>query len=551
VRASDGAANAPDQPASGRWNRQLAWRALGTVAATGLLFAAYLRLAGTTPVNSDGAGLVWEARDALHGNVLLHGWWATDVSFYTTELPEYVMVTAVAGVRSEVVHICSALTYTLLVVLAAHVARGRARGPEGVVRALLAAGVILVPQPTGPTAVLLGSPDHVGTAVPVLVLLLLLDRARPRWYVPVAAGLLLAWSTVGDPLIEVVGVIPLAATSLIHAARARRSPGGPAAGPRPAGCHLAMAAAAVLAVPAAAAANRLLVSRGGYHVAAAWWGSVPWHVFVKDLPLAWDSVLALFGAGYLEVTGTANVAFALAHLAGVAVVLAGFAYGIWRLARPAWRGADFTADFLVLAIAANLAAYLLKVPIHNIFEAHEIGPVAAFGAALAGRMLGGPLLRLQLSWPAARALLASGLAAYPLMLGWALTTAQAPVRNAGLVAWLGQHHLRSGLAAYWEGSDVTVGSGGGITMLAIEPRGWRGHLVAQRWETDVALADPETRSANFIVTTGAELVTPRAILATFGKPARIYQYGAYLIMVWRHNLLTSLVAPPPARAAAR
>ena len=77
-------------------------------------------------------------------------------------------MTAFAGLRPEVVHICSALTYTLLVLLAAFVARGRARGAEGVIRALLAAGIMLAPQPTGPTQVLLGSPDHVGTAVPVL-----------------------------------------------------------------------------------------------------------------------------------------------------------------------------------------------------------------------------------------------------------------------------------------------------------------------------------------------------------------------------------------------
>src|SRR5580704_3074651 len=181
---------------------------------TGLLFFCYLRIAGTIRVNSDAAGLVLQASDMLHGNVLLHGWWDTDVSFITTELPEYMGVTAVAGARPEEVHVCSALTYTLLVLLAAFVARGRARGAEGVVRALLAAAVILAPQPTGPTLVLLGSPDHVGTGVPVLVLLLLLDWAegrqgRRRWYVPVAAGILLAWSIIGDPLIEVIGVLPL------------------------------------------------------------------------------------------------------------------------------------------------------------------------------------------------------------------------------------------------------------------------------------------------------------------------------------------------------
>src|SRR3984957_10582693 len=192
----------------------------------------YLRVAGTAQVNSDGAGMVLQASDVLHGNVLLHGWWAADVSFYTTELPEYLVVAAAAGLRPEVVHICSAVTYTLLVLLAAFVARGRARGAEGLVRAVIAAGVILAPQPTGPTLVLLGNPDHVGTGVPVLVLLLLLDWAqgppsRRRWWVPVAAGALLAWSIIGDPLIEVVGSLPL------FLAGALRAGCGAGAGPPP------------------------------------------------------------------------------------------------------------------------------------------------------------------------------------------------------------------------------------------------------------------------------------------------------------------------------
>src|SRR5262245_35719970 len=114
---------------------------LRTLLSAAVLTFCYLRIGAADRVTSDGASMVWRAWDVLHGNVLLHGWWAADVSFYTTELPEYLVVTAAAGMRPEVVHICSALTYTALVLLAAFVARGRARGAEGVVRALLAAGL--------------------------------------------------------------------------------------------------------------------------------------------------------------------------------------------------------------------------------------------------------------------------------------------------------------------------------------------------------------------------------------------------------------------------
>ena len=67
---------------------------IGTLLSAAVLMFCYLRIAGADQVNSDGGGMVWQAWDVLHGNVLLHGWWAADVSFYTTELPEYLVVTA-------------------------------------------------------------------------------------------------------------------------------------------------------------------------------------------------------------------------------------------------------------------------------------------------------------------------------------------------------------------------------------------------------------------------------------------------------------------------
>ena len=60
----------------------------GCTSAAILLFLCYLRISGTQPVTSDGASQALQAWDMLHGNWLLKGWSLTDVSFYTTELPE-------------------------------------------------------------------------------------------------------------------------------------------------------------------------------------------------------------------------------------------------------------------------------------------------------------------------------------------------------------------------------------------------------------------------------------------------------------------------------
>ena len=132
------------------------------------LFTLYLFQSGVGPFNSDGASMILQAQAMLHGNPLLPGWRMADVSFYTTELPEYMLVMALRGLRPDVVHICGALTYTLTVLLAAFLARGRATGRAGAVRALLAGAIMLAPGITGGTEVFLENPDHAGTAVPIL-----------------------------------------------------------------------------------------------------------------------------------------------------------------------------------------------------------------------------------------------------------------------------------------------------------------------------------------------------------------------------------------------
>ena len=193
----------------------------------------------------------------LHGNPLLRGWWSADVSFYTTELPEYALVVAARGVSPDIVHICGALTYTLTVALAALLARGSATGMAGWRRAGLAVGIMLAPSILGGTAVFLENPDHFGTSVPVLLLLLLLDwwdqpdrRDRPgyRWYVPAAVCVLLAWAQVGDELSLVAAAVPVAAVCayrLVRAAVRRRPRAGLRAALREDGPLLAAALASI------------------------------------------------------------------------------------------------------------------------------------------------------------------------------------------------------------------------------------------------------------------------------------------------------------------
>ena len=74
----------PDRPFPGA---RLPGRAAVIVLAAAVLFVCYWRQSLTQPISSDGAANALQAWDMLHGNLLLHGWLLSDVSFHTTELP--------------------------------------------------------------------------------------------------------------------------------------------------------------------------------------------------------------------------------------------------------------------------------------------------------------------------------------------------------------------------------------------------------------------------------------------------------------------------------
>ena len=153
-RTAVGPGRAPRPPWPERLRRVPEWSrrhprvlwAAGLAAAALVLYWCYLRQAQTLELDADPAAQALQAWQMWHGNLLLSGWWLGDMSFYTVELPLNAFIEMVYGLRPGEVHILAALLYTAVVLLGALLARGNARGSVGVVRALLAAGIMLAPS---------------------------------------------------------------------------------------------------------------------------------------------------------------------------------------------------------------------------------------------------------------------------------------------------------------------------------------------------------------------------------------------------------------------
>jgi hypothetical protein len=532
------------------------------VLAVALVFVAYLQVSRTYPENSDESNDLLMAWDMLHGNVLLHGWSLSDVSFITTELPQYLILERLFGLHADTAHIAAAMTYTLVVVLAVLLARGTAsrntaaQDPMSsrwaVPRMLLTAFLVFAPQLGVGVFVLLLSLGHIGTAVPLMLAWLVVDRGdrfKPRALGPVVVGVLLTWVLVADPLVLLVGVVPLVAVCVIRAARElsharrreNRAPGWARACLRAHWYELSLAAAAILAQALAWLISRLLTASGGFLLHSVPYQLAPLHTWPKHAWVTGQGLLALFGA---KPQGPAvALAFAVLHLAGVALV----AWAMVRVARHFLSWPDMVSQILLVAIIVNVVAYVPSTLADATdLNAREFAVVLPFGAVLAGRTLAPTVVtgwrratgRRQL----AGALLAGALlAGYGASLGYAAAQPSVPPANARLAAFLAAHDLTSGIGGYWESSVVTVGSDGAVTIRAVVP----GTLRPDLWEAKSSWYDRSRNRANFLVTDSAPgffnyWQPSPAALAALGRPARTYHVGPYTVYVYDKNLLADL-----------
>jgi hypothetical protein len=501
---------------------------LGVIAA----FASYLQLARTRAVNSDGAGQALQAWDMLHGNLLLHSWSFGDVSYYTTELPQYMLVELLRGLNEDVVHVAAAMTYTLTMLLAALLAKGDSTGRQALVRVLIAVGIMLAPQLASGVNILISSPDHIGTSVPVMVVWLILDHARPRWYVPVIAGVLLGWAVVADMLVLYIGVLPLTLVCAIRIYRAVAVEREPLASQW---YDMALAAAALAGAAAAVLALRVIHAQGGFYMPAPDAQFVQGGTgLVHNLGITIEGLLLLGGGDFLGLRPTASNVFTMLHVVGVFLA----AGGAWLAARRFLRDRDLVAQLLVTGVVINLAVYVLSTRANVVSQTREIAAVLPFSAALAGRLLAARLTAAKLM-PLLLVVLVGYLA------GLVREISQPPVtaQNQQLTSWLAAQHLHTGLSGYWESNIVTLTSGDRVQIRLVNAHD--GRLIPGGYELNSDWYDPDRNTANFVVLSPGLPEYPgfspeQAVLATFGKPARTYHVGSYTILVWNHNLLTEL-----------
>ncbi len=459
----------------------------------------------------------------LHGNWLLRGWWVSGMPTYTTELPEYMLVELARGVRPDVVNVAAAITFTLLLVVAALLAKGRATGTEALARVLITVGIMFAPGPPVSSGTLLGVPDHIGTQLPLLLIWLAIDRLADRWYLPWLVGLLLTWVELADQLAVYVGAAPVIVVSAIRLYQRRDS------WRIDAGLLLAAGASVLVS-----SGILLAIRRAGGFVTVP-----PPAVFITsgqmlhNLGLTVESVLALFGADFFGMRVGASAVTVLLHLAGVGLV----AWACCIAARRLLSATDRLVPMLFTGLAIDITAYLFSTQAVDIGSTHQLAAVLPFGAVLAGRLLPGRPATTKLI-PA----LLVVLAVYTGVFGYYASRPAKPVPTQAVASWLLARHLTAGIGDYWAASSTTVAAGDRVQVRPVVIS--CGRFAPYAWEAEKSWYQRPNRATFLVLALGSggglANGTPAQASAQFGAPQRTVRIGSYQVLIWNHDLLPAM-----------
>ncbi len=506
--------------------------ALIAVAGGIALFAVLLRISYTFTADSDSANNALQAWDMLHGNLLLHGWIIGDATYYTFELPVFMMTEAIFGLGSVDTHVVAAVVFTLVIMSATALARTGSRGMTAAIRTGIVLAMLsipfLLPHNVG---IMIEKPDHTGTVAIMMLCFLLIDRLTAKWYAAPLVGLVLILGQLGDATVLYVTVPAVAAVSLFRIIQSRRirSP------------DAAFLLAAIASVPLEKLLRQGLLNAGGYleipphtQLASSSMLGANFHFTVQALQLMFGALTGPFAR-----LGPAGAA--LGYLSIAAAV-----YGFGRVV-VSWPRASRAEQLLCVAIVLNIAAFLFStLPVGS--NPREVVLVIPAGAVLAARGLARP----GAVWLAGRrAWAAIGIAAVLAVLPLAVTAAEptpAPY-HVPLVAWLKAHKLSYGIAGYWNAGAVTLVSRDSIRVRAVSRRYFG--LSADDWETNWTWYYPSEHVATFAIANpkpppgilqGRTLITVGDFEKVLGKPAAIYHVAGQFVMIYHKNVLLQ-VAP--------
>ena len=477
----------------------------------GILLAVYLRLSYVEAKNSDDAAFILYAQDILAGNFVLRGWTLPADSLYLSVIPFYVVGELITSNAPLLLNLVPAIVHSLLVIVSVAIVWKELPSSYRIVGVLIVLLVIGFPSFLGA-----GTPTHSGGDHTTSILLTMLSfylLARDYNFIVSAVPIILA--AVGDPMVMVVGVLPIAMVAAVHAI----------AGDTWRSLRLGLFAISTAAV------SRFLVwvipAIGGFSSPRQRITFVSLVKFKYNFYLFWESLTDLFGADFFGRDAVSlETGFVLLHVVTLLFVVCAIykAVAMWRQSET-----GMFLEMLVAGVIVDVLAFLFSnmVVDARTLTARYLMPALIFSALIAG------MTWYRLNLP--RKLIIYGT---PLLIGfYSIAFAGQVFRPIAAtpdsaIEYLEGNGLTHGYGDYWAAAIITVLSRGKVEVRQVQLSAGRGRLVPYHWESSDRWYD--MNDARFLIfnpkdSLGVDTATG---ISTWGHPDEIETRDGFHILVW-------------------
>ncbi len=483
--------------------------------------AFYLGVSLKIPYNSDQASFLMYTKSILDGNILLKGWSLSTVSYYTTEVPFFILGLLIFGFTEKVIYIITAINYSALVLLIVYICAFDENGYFSIKKALISFSLTFILAFIFSRWGLL-SPDHLVAYSYIIICFLsirLIEKNGKAIYYGIYAFFLVL-TVIGDSFSLYILVVPLIIVSLLNLLRE---------GPKR--TFILLLITTCICVLFSKGILKVIEISGGFTVPGIGNSELRFVEFSSlgnSFNLFFYGLLDLFGVDLFgKAVYSLDTVFGLIHLGGLCLFLLTLYVGIKKIGKQ-----TFESQIMIVAILMNLLEYLFGSVAIDRTTVRYLVPSLLFGIILITSFVNeNPYVQRKpiLLFFSCFVLIVSS---FP-----PISFSRPLARTNKLSSFLLDHHLEYGYAGYWNASIITVHTQGKVSVRpVIAENGWV--IQPYHWLSEDSWYQ---NSARFIIIDkdNSFNISYRSGTNTFGTPDIIYTLDDYTIFVWNRNISSS------------
>lgn len=474
-------------------------------------------------VHSDAASIILETQDILEGNILLSGWNLSTVSFYTTDILLYILMSIFFGPTSKLLYVVPAIIYAAIVVLSMFITY-RFNNDYKVMKTFLVFILLGIPS-TNVMSFFLNGPIHMGTIFLLLLSFLILqyidiliDRRNIILFIIYFSTL--SFAIIGDDFGIYFGALPIIISCILSLIRKRNVKN-----------KLIILIITLISITFSKLLLYIIEITGGFIIPGETSATfLDYSLIFTNIMFSIEQLLYLFDANFFgqEIFSITTLSSILRCLILVIFIISTI-YTIKNYINE-----SLLTQVLVLSIILNYCAYTFSgYMTGDLHLVRYLLPFYIFGSILIININKIKLLRRKsIFYILFCIFLIFAISSISKIPHTSYTSAENKFDH--LSNFLEQKGLYNGFGEYWASNIVTLESENEIKIRAVIPI--ENSLFSFNW---LSKEEWYKEGANFFVIDSANNRYDDYIKATyntFGSPSETYEHNGFTVLIWDKNI---------------